>query len=268
MDRGLRIRDWEGWVEVREWARRQASMREWGGWRCLSPAAGSLAAHGVVGVAIVSMFGASITPRPTSLAPPSTELQVTLVAETPMPSMRPSTSVRPPAPDAEPMPERPRAVRPRKEEPRSSDPSVDTSDPGAVYLPPSILSGAEIPRGLQGLVNADRCNPKKGLKPEDCGAEWSARIEQPDAWQTASKEDLRQHFVEFMPVCPYRVGCEAGEWISTNGTRSVIDRLAAASGTIYRGSPMNSGAAGLGGIHDLVGRLPFNPDHTDPGFGD
>jgi len=223
----------------------------------LSPAAGSLAAHGVVGVAIVSMFGASITPRPTSLAPPSTELQVTLVAETPMPSMRPSTSVRPPAPDAEPMPERPRAVRPRKEEPRSSGPSVDTSDPGAVYLPPSILSGAEIPRGLQGLVNADRCNPKKGLKPEDCGAEWSARIEQPGAWQTASKEDLRQHFVEFMPVCPYRVGCEAGDGVLLNGARSFGLK-----------SPMASGAGGLQGIHDVVGRLGFNPDHTDPGFGD
>jgi hypothetical protein len=48
----------------------------------------------------------------------------------------------------------------------------------------------------------------------------------------------------------------------------VIDREAAAHGGTYRGSPMNSGAAGLGGIHELVGRLPFNPDHIDPGFGD
>jgi hypothetical protein len=31
---------------------------------------------------------------------------------------------------------------------------------------------------------------------------------------------------------------------------------------------MMSGAGGLGGIHELVGRLGFNPDHTDPGFGD
>jgi hypothetical protein len=59
-----------------------------------------------------------------------------------------------------------------------------------------------------------------------------------------------------MPTCHLKVGCEGGEWISNNGTRSVAGTL------------MAPGPGGLGGINEVVGRLGFNPDHTDPGFGD
>lgn len=203
------------------------------------------------------MFGASTKPRPTAPVLPPPELQVTLVAETPTPSMRPSVTARLSTPDAEPIPDKPRATRPRKEELRTPETTADASDPEAVYLPPSILAGDDVPLGLQGLVNADRCNPGKGLKPKDCGADWSAKVEQADAWQTASKDELRQHYAEFMPVCPYKVGCELSDGVLLNGARSFGLK-----------SPMASGAGGLQGIHDVVGRLGFNPDHTDPGFGD
>jgi hypothetical protein len=63
-----------------------------------------------------------------------------------------------------------------------------------------------------------------------------------------------------IPPCPYKVGCEGGEWVSTNGTRSVFSP---------RGDPMMSGAGGLTtGAESTTERLGFNPDHIDPGFGD
>jgi hypothetical protein len=264
MDWGRRIRDWKGSRLVREWrvrlwSARQQPIGKWEGWRRYSPAAGSVLAHGVVGLAIVSIFGASAKPRPAPLASPTPQLEVMLIAETPAPSLRPKANApaRAPAPDIEPIPERSRSVTPRRDATRAPEATAKASDAEAVYIPPSILNDAEAPLGLQGLLNADRCSPKKGLKPADCDAQWSAKVSSPGAWQTASKEDLRQHYAEFMPVCPYKVGCEPGDGVLLNGARSFGLK-----------SPMASGAGGLQGIHDLVGRLPQKPDFVDPGFGD
>jgi hypothetical protein len=256
MDWGRRIRGWDGWRLASE-AVHRLPVPQWSGWRRYSPAAGSLLAHGVVGLAIVSMFGASTKPRSTPPLLPSPQLEVTLIAETPVPSVRPPATVRPRTPDAEPIPEKPRSAVPRKETTRTPEATADASDADAVYLPPSILNDADVPLGLRGLVNADRCTPKAGLKPKDSGAQWSTKVEQAKAWQAPSKDELRQHFAEFMPVCPYKVGCERGDGVLLNGARSFGLK-----------SPMASGAGGLQGIHDVVGRLGFNPDHTDPGFGD
>ncbi len=261
MDWG-RIRSWERWRAVRGWLAHDGILAQWDGWRRYGPTAGSVAAHAVVGLAIASMIGASVNPRPTPVVRPVPQLEVTLVAETPMAALRPDMrrsepTTQPRAPDVEAIPVKPRATAPRKDDKRSPTASADAADAEAVYLPPSILSDDGTPLGLRGMLESDRCNPKTGLKPADCGAQWSAKIEQTAAWQLASKDELKQHYRAFMPLCPYKVGCEPSDGVLLNGARSFGLK-----------SPMASGAGGLQGIHETVGRLGFNPDHTDPGFGD
>jgi hypothetical protein len=113
--------------------------------------------------------------------------------------------------------------------------------------------------GIEGLASNDPCTARIGIKPKECGTNWAAKIGNQASLMPRSKEDLKQFYAEFIAPCPWKVGCEGGEWKSSNGTRSVYS---------YNGSPMMSGAGGLGGINELTGRLGFNPDHTDPGFGD
>jgi hypothetical protein len=243
------IQDWAGWTVI----------REWDGWRRYTPAAGSVAAHAVVGLAVVSIMAASVKPRPAVPSPPSPDLQITLVSETPRPAPRPPPPRRTPpprpAPDAQAIPETPRTA-PRKEDKRSPEAAI-TPDEDTVFVPPSILLES-IPLGLRGMMDEDRCNPRKGLRPRNCDTQnWAGKIPPAQGWQVASKEELKQYYGAFMQPCPYKVGCEPGEWKSSNGTRSVA------------GSAMAGGAAGLtSGAEGTTGRLGFNPDHTDPAFGD
>lgn len=128
----------------------------------------------------------------------------------------------------------------------------------SVYLgPPSVLNDPGVPPGLASLMGKDPCEARFGPKAKECaGRELAARTGSMDSVMARSKDELAQHFAEYMPVCEHKVGCEPGEWMSTNGTRSVF------------GTRQHGGAASLGGINDLVGRMPQKPDFVDPGFGD
>jgi hypothetical protein len=248
MDWGREIQNWAGW----------SAIRQWHGWRRYAPAAGSAAGHIVVGAAIVGVMAASARPRPTPPLPAPPDLQITLVAETPRPQPRPAERVapRPPkaAPDADAIPDRPR-LAPRKEERRKPE-ATETFDEDSVFVPPSIFSDS-VPLGLRNMASEDRCNPRKGLRPTDCGPQWSDKVGPAQSWQLASAEELKQHYGDIIGPCRFNVGCEPGEWISSIGTRSVA------------GSPMAGGAASLtGGAESQTGRLPPHPDHRDPGFGD
>lgn len=108
-----------------------------------------------------------------------------------------------------------------------------------------------------------------GPKAKECaGKELAARTGKMDSVMPRTKEQLAQHFAEYMPKCQFKVGCEGGEWISTNGTRGVGKPPPGSAGDRGVGTPGAGGAASVGGINTIVGRLGFNPDHTDPGFGD
>src|SRR5262249_18429817 len=129
----------------------------------------------------------------------------------------------------------------------------------SVVLGPSPFAAPERKGGIEGLASNDPCTARIGIKPKECGTDWAAKIGNQASLMPRSKEDLKKYYAEFIAPCPWRGGCGGGEWKATNGTRSVFDA---------NGSPMMSGAGGLGGINELTGRLGFNPDHTDPGFGD
>lgn len=246
MDWGREIRNWAGW----------SAIRRWDGWRRYAPVVGSVAAHIFVGAAIVSVMAAStVKPQPAWSPPSPPELQVTLIAETPRPQPRPAErpAPRPPraAADADTIPDRPRTA-PRKEEKRKPEAAEEES----VFVPPSIFND-NVPLGLRNMASEDRCNPRKSLRPADCGPQWSDKIAPAQSWQLASADELKQYYGDIIGPCRFNVGCEPGEWISSIGTRSVA------------GSPMAGGAASLtGGAESQTGRLPPHPDHRDPGFGD
>ncbi len=233
-----------------------------------APAVGSIVVHGLAGVAIAGMIAASAKPMP---AVPDTKpepaLEVSLVADLPVPespSVRPPPGPRVPAPrpatrDASPV-DAPAVSPPRKPPKQSNTTPQPEKAAGAtdidtgVYLGPTPLTG---PRGLQGLAQGDPCKPAAGVKPKDCATDWAARVGSEPSRMLASKEEKKRYYAEFMPTCPWKVGCEPGDGVLLNGARSFGLK-----------SPMASGAGSLQGIHDLVGRLPQVPDFVDPGFGD
>lgn len=212
-------------------------------------------AHGVVGVAIVSLMAASVRPAPPPKArPPAEAITVELMADSlpipplPKPAPREKTATLPTAPAT--------ATDPRKAPASTPAIAAETPSGGAdsVYVP-SPFATQQPTGGLQGLANIDPCAARKGVRPKDC-TNWVARVGAMDSMMPRSKQDLAQQHGQFMPTCPYRVGCEEkGEWISTNGTRNVA------------GTRMAGGVESVGGITDTVGRLGFNPDHFDRGFG-
>ena len=177
MDWGREIQNWAGW----------SAIRQWHGWRRYGPAVGSVAAHIVVGAAIVGVMAASVKPRPAPPAPKPPQLQITLIAETPRPQPRPAErpAPRPPraAPDADAIPDRPRPT-PRKEEKRKPE-VVEAPEENSVFVPPSIFSES-VPLGLRNMASEDRCNPRKGLRPVDCGPQWSDKVGPAQSWQLAS----------------------------------------------------------------------------------
>ena len=147
---------------------------------------------------------------------------------------------------------------PRKDDRPTSatvPPPAPTASNDAVYLGPSPFAQYAPTGGLKGLANLDPCAPSRyGPRPREC-SRLAASVGAMDSVVPLSKEQLAAQHGEFMPTCAYAVGCEGGEWISTNGTRNVA------------GTRMAGGVESVGGITDTVGRLGFNPDHFDRGFG-
>ncbi len=275
----------------------------WSGWRRMAPAAGSVATHVVIGVALASLLAAASKSRPDE--PPARMLEVTLVAEAeapPPPGMRPTPpQARRPPPDEKtiPLPDKPEATRPsrkpeKRQQPATASKAITGGAPaedGGVYLGDATADRSGVPLGLQSLLESDPCNPKTGSKRGDCSVNWADRMAKGDPsirpsfarlaemypgfkapgfkegeiWKTMSKDDAERFYGEFVPDCQWFVGCEEKEWFSPAGTRSVERK---GDGGLLRGTPMASGPAGLGGPHDMVGRLPQKPDFHDRGFGD
>jgi hypothetical protein len=257
---------------------RAGEVLRWSGWRRCGPVAGSVATHVVLGAAILSVLAATSKPSPRVAMLAIPQLEVTLVAEslppkghkpTPpdAPKAPPQSEVRP-STDAAP----PIARAPRKDEKRSgARPAVSggkpSEDEGGVYLGDSDLAESGVPLGLRSLLEADPCAPKKGLPRGGCGPTWTMKFASTSYTITPSEAQLRRMYPGIIPPCPYKVGCERSA-MNINGTRSVGREPPGSPRDTGSGSPMAGGAAGLGGLNESIGRLGFNPDHTDPGFGD
>jgi hypothetical protein len=245
---------------------RMAAAARWSGWpglvdwRRYAPAAGSVVTHIVILVGLASFLAASGGERMPPKPPPPT-LQVTLVAETPAPAGRPLAPPVVPRPTppakADSLPEAPPPAAKNDKQRQAANPAPAAVDEG-VYLGETDLALSGVPLGLRGLMEEDPCAGRSGKLKIDC-ATWSDRIAKGELLAAPTLAELKRMYPGFVETCRWRVGCQEGEWISANGTRSVYN---------YNGSPMMSGAGGLGGINELVGRLGFNPDATDPGFGD
>jgi hypothetical protein len=245
---------------IRQWA-------DWPGWQKHAPAAGSVVVHLAFGLIVASVLAASgKTLPPAREAPLQPVLEVALMTDSlPLPSetaRSPSTKIPAPSPAAGGGDAVPVATPKRKEQERAA-PAAPTrsasADADSVVLGPSPFAAPARKGGLEGLASNDPCTARIGIKPKTCGTDWAAKIGNQASLMPRSKEELKQQYAEFIAPCPWKVGCEGGEWKSSNGTRSVYS---------YNGSPMMSGAGGLGGINELTGRLGFNPDAVDPGFGD
>lgn len=251
-------------ARIRQWA-------AWAGWRQHAPAAGSVVVHIVLGVAVVGLLAATGKTLPPVADPPRREvLEISLMTDSlPLPSevARPSSSTPktpPPFSRGDTVPTAPPPAKTtRKDEKRAAPdapaPVASAGNDGGVTLGPSPFAMPERKGGIEGLAGNDPCTARIGIKPKECGTNWAAAMGNQASVMPRSKEDMKKYYAEFMTPCPWKVGCEGGEWKSNNGTRSVFSA---------NGSPMMSGAGGLGGINELTGRLGFNPDATDPGFGD
>lgn len=120
----------------------------------------------------------------------------------------------------------------------------------------------EVPAGLRSLLSVDPCEDTLERLKKDCRLRWAGAMAPGGGVSAEILEELAEAFPGIKPdgvFCSLHLGCgAAAQILNLNGTRPV-DRV----------SPMASGPGGLGGPHDLVGRLPPpNPYHVDPGFGD
>lgn len=241
-------------------------------WRKHAPAVASVLAHAVLLWAVSGMIAGALPPLPDA------SRQVVLAVE-----LLPDLEFTEPAPMAGVTP--PRAPRPSETLPASAEPpsprsagpgapSADTKDRKAgedsVYLgPPAILNDRGFAPGLASLMGKDPCEAQFGPKAKECaGRELAARTGNMDSVMSRSKEDLAEHFAAYMPKCPWLVGCEGGEWVSTNGTRSVAKAPPGSADDRGQMAAMAGGAASLGGLNTIVGRLSQKPDFVDRGFGD
>lgn len=245
-----------------EWAQQVA---DWPGWRRQAPAAGSVAVHLIALGLIAATLGAAAG-APTTSEAAEEFLAIDLVTLPPEEIASPEAGVTPPRPTVT----APSISDPRRRPQAPAAPTTpgDTPDSDTVYLPPSILKGPG-PAGLRGLTGDDRCSdPIPERRPRDCATDLAARVGNMDSVLPHSKADLAQHFADFMPTCAYRVGCEPGPRRTMNGSMPAGRPAPGSANDRGSGTPHAGGPAGLGGLHDSIGRLGFNPDHTDPGFGD
>jgi hypothetical protein len=247
-----------------------ARWSRWPGWRRHGPVVASAVAHVPVALLIVMMMGASARPAPAS--PPGEDVLAVelLLEQPPEPDPEPQrlrASVTPPprlppppkSDEDDGAPAAPVIPDPKKKAPATGPVVVAPSasaDADGVYLPPSIMIGPG-PKGLQGLAGDPCATTRLGLRPKECGTDWATRVGTMDTAMPRDRQQIAQQFGEFITPCPWKVGCEDRPIKSNNGTFPTPAR-----------SPASMGPAGLGGINDVVGRLPQNPDFTDPGFGD
>jgi hypothetical protein len=258
---------------------RADELLRWPGWRCCAPVAGSVITHIVLGGAVLSALAATSKPSLHTASPAAPRLEVTLVAESLPPKgwkpTPPDARKAPPQSEARPSTDTapPIARAPRKDEKRRAGerPFISGGKPseeeGGVFLGDSDLADSGVPLGLRGLLEADPCEPKKGLPRGDCGPTWTQKFASNTYTITPTEAQLKRMYPGIIPPCPYKAGCEPSA-MNINGTRSVGRAPPGSIRDTGSGSPMAGGAAGLGGLHDSIGRLGFNPDHTDPGFGD
>lgn len=114
------------------------------------------------------------------------------------------------------------------------------------------------PLGLRSLIDKEPCqDPRERERRGDCPVD--APSDMADARADAIFEARRTELAEaFGPQCGQAHGCLPMPTRNLNGTRPVDPK-----------GRMAGGAGSLGGIHDLIGRLPPpNWYHVDPGFGD
>jgi len=246
-----------------EWAQRIA---KWPGWRRHAPAVGSVAVHLVALGLIAATLGAA-SGASTLTGAQEEFLAIELVSLPPEEAPPPEAGVTPPRP-AKPD-TAPSIADPRRRSQAPAAPATPgAADDDTVYLPPSILK-PPAPPGLQGLMGDERCaDPRPERRPRDCATDLAGRVGKMDSVLPRSKDDLAQHFADYMPTCPYRVGCEPGVRRTMNGSMPAGRPAPGSANDRGAGTPHAGGPAGLGGLHDSIGRLGFNPDHTDPGFGD
>jgi len=225
-------------------------------WRRHAPVAGSVVAHIMVGIAVAAVMAGSLKAEIKRVEPPP--LQVALVLDAlPIP-----VEVRPPAPKplprsrSEPTDVAPAIAAPARKNDKPATPQpVARPDSDSIYIPLSPFAAYAPTAGLQGLASLDPCAPSRyGPRPREC-SQLAANIGSLNSLVPRTKKELEQQHGDFIPKCAYASGCEAEEWISTNGTRNTA------------GTRMAGGVESVGGITDTVGRLGFNPDHRDRGFG-
>lgn len=242
----------------------------WGSWRRYAPASLSAVFHGLC---LLVVWSVAARDQPEPIPRGLTDvLSVELISEPPVASApdlggAAAVSVRVPfeTDRARSPAGAPRTVQRSAEAPSAADVS-DAGD--SVFGPPS-LNGPSGPAGLRSVMGHTPCaDLPRQLRPTECNAELAARVGPLDSLLPRPRADLVQHFGVFMPSCPYRVGCGPAVPGTVNGSQSAGRASPGSAGDRGAGTPNAGGAAGLGGLHDSVGRLGFNPDHTDPGFGD
>lgn len=248
------------WGGITRWANRPAVRRH-------APVAGSVFVHAVAGVIVMGAIAVSAAkPEAETGRDPRREkiIEIALMTDSlPLPAVS-----KPGAPRSVAKPSASSDVAPPRGKPGAKGRQATAPvDAGAADDDVSFgAPGDGLARGLASVSGGDPCKVKSGPKPRECGTDWAAKGQ---AWlMPARKQEQAKYYAEYMPNCPWNVGCEAGEWISTNGTRSVGGPAPGSRNDHWSSTPMAAGAAGLGGLHDSVGRLGFNPDHFDRGFGD
>ena len=257
------------------WRERITQVLESPGWRRHAPAGASVLAHVVLLFAVAGMMATAAPPSPVSS--PQVVVAVELLPDPELVEPVPKAGVTPPPRAKAPRPQEDPstsadAPAPRSARPLAPSPDAAKQKPGedSVYLgPPSILNDRAAPPGLASLMGKDPCEARFGPKARECaGRELAARTGNMDSVMPRSKEDLAEHFAEYMPKCPWLSGCEGREWVSTNGTRSVAKAPPGSANDRGQWAAMAGGAASVGGINTIVGRLSQNPDFVDRGFGD
>ena len=226
---------------------------------------GSVAVHAVVFAAIAGMMAAAAPEEKQRERP---YLAVQLVTPPELTEVEAGVTPPPrPRPAPTPSTAAPRPAGPSTTTPSPTPPDADKDDGNSFYIGPPVVPDA--PPGLASLMGNDPCAVKFGPKPKECaGRDLAKRTGPMDSSMPRDQQQLAQFYGEFMPKCTMRVGCEGGEWISSIGTRGVGKPAPGSANDHGVGTPGAGGAASLGGLHTSVGRLGFNREHTDPGFGD
>lgn len=248
------------WGGISRWANSPAVRRH-------APAAGSIAVHAVAGVIVMGAIAVSAAKPETETGRDPRHEKIIEIALMTVSQPLPAVS-------------KPSAPWSAAKTPASTDVAPPLGKPGAKgqQATAPIDAGAadgdvsfgapwdRLARGLVSVSSIDPCKAKSGSKPRECGTDWAGKGQA--SLMPATKREQAKFYAEYMPKCSWNVGCEGGEWISTNGTRSVGGPAPGSRNDHGSSTPMAAGAAGLGGLHDSVGRLGFNPDHFDRGFGD